>query len=349
MPYKSYEPNKTLDVLCQNYKDLNGELKELKKDKKADKKKIKELESQLKEKGKKIKGLVDKDMSAVENNFKKHFTQIDTWLGQGSKALSESKAALKKLQSDPTATKEQGLATIALPRLQALSRQASQDANDYGQSWFKWRGWNGKQTYDLDKTVVEDFAKLRRKIMTEQKQIQSKINKLELMVKDADSVKKEAESLGSRAAATLSQTQTDWAILRTDMNNEYKRIRGEAGGLAYSTFERNMESLRTNATNPDINEALANMLGDVWQNAIGCVKFYLQIHKSLDTRFKSQLRKMDKAFKDDPVVKKEIAKCQELVDKAHTDKTVAENALKQGAKYNAAIQKAAQKAAKSKK
>ncbi len=345
VPYKSYEPSKTVEVICQNYKELVKEIKDLKKAK-GDKKKIKKLEEQLKTRGQKISKLIDKDFSAIEANFKKHFAQVDTWLGQAAKALSESKKALENLQNNPTSTRDQGLASIALPRLQSLATQASQDADDYGASWFRWRGWNGTKSFNLDKSVVEDAYKLRRKLMSEQKQVQTKIKKLELMVKDAKAVKDEAESLGSRTASSLTKTRTDLAILRTDLNNEYKRIRNEAGGLALSTFERNIESLQTYASSPDITLDLANAVNDVWANAMACVRFYIQIHKSMETRFKSGLRKVDKELAEDATVKKELAKCHELVDKAHTDRTVTENALKQGAKYNATIQKAGRKAAK---
>lgn len=268
--------------------------------------------------------------------------KIEKLLGDGTKAVQNAKDALKRFQANPSLTKDQGEAEIAVPRLQALVKQAQDDSLDYGKSWFAWREWNGKSTYGLDDSVIKDFFADRRKLMTEQKQVGSKIDKLELLVKAAEGVKKEAQSEGKLATKALSQSRTEMAILRTDMGIVYKRIQDEKG-KSLSVFVQNCQSLAKNAAGGPVSADIAGLCADIWVNAVACVKFYREIHKSLEERLKSQLKVLDPAVLEDDVVKKELLACKALVDKANTDKVTAENALKVAANNNAKIQKTAAK------
>ena len=203
-----YAPVKTtsVDVLVRSFKELNSEIKELEK-KKGDKKKVADLKKELDEKGKKIEKKLGDDIKAIHANGKKHFQNVDQWLGQAEGFLKTAKESVTKFEK----TKDHSLVLVVEggpATIRHLLDEAKSDADDFGKSWFEYRAYN-PTSQGLDDKYAKSFAKARMDLMGESKGYGAKVGKIENLVSEAQSLVKLVKSLDQRELHDIEDDRKD--------------------------------------------------------------------------------------------------------------------------------------------
>src|SRR5262249_30094351 len=156
-------------------------LDDLQKDKKADKKAIKALQDALDKQGEKVKAELGEGMKAVRENYNDHSLKIEGYATECANGLKRSQDSLKKFEDapNPLGGSDFDMATYAAGYIKTLVDLANKDADEYGKSWFEYRGFNGSGGYGVDAAFLKDFTTARMNLMNEQKTINTKINTME--------------------------------------------------------------------------------------------------------------------------------------------------------------------------
>jgi hypothetical protein len=265
MPYAPVKTT-TVETMIRSYTELKGDIAELEK-KKGDKKKIADLKKELDEKGKKIEKKLSDDIKAIHASGKKHFQNVDQWLGQAEgflKTAKESAATFEKTKDHSLVmVVEGGPATI-----RHLLDEAKSDADDFGKSWFEYRTYNPTSAIKgqaLDDKYVKPFAKERMDLMGESKGYVAKVGKIENLIGEAQSLVKLVKSLDQRelhdieddrkdakqVAAAIAKIKTEADISKGKAESNAKGIAGAASQTSCTkemfqtcqSFMKNMISL----------------------------------------------------------------------------------------------------------
>ena len=149
---------KGTDQAIKDIKALNKNLESM--TKKKDKPGIKMAEKNLAKVVKDASKVVKAAIEGSEKNFKQHQKQIQAYFKACKDAMKASESALKKFQDNPMKTSDGDLAGYAEGYIKTIHGLAEQDADDYGKSWFKVRGFNNAG--DIDKKLGKRFQQARR-------------------------------------------------------------------------------------------------------------------------------------------------------------------------------------------
>lgn len=211
MAYKAYPIDQINDLGAQ-YKKTKVELEKLVKEK-ADKTKIANVQKSLENQGKLISKKLETDIAGVAVNFKEHALKADKYVAMAADALKGAKAGLKSFSADPNRAmhkKEFDAATEPAGYIKLLHTSMVADADDYGKSWFGYRGYNGSgPAHSLDKSVVAKFNASVGKLMNDQKGLTAKIAKIDALAKEAEIIKNQALSLAREGEGDLEALVTE--------------------------------------------------------------------------------------------------------------------------------------------
>lgn len=288
MGYKSY-PATEAQKLCAEYKKKAGEFEQLKKSK-GDKNKIKEAEKEVDLLGKKIAQKLEGDITAVASSFKGHAVKVDTALTDMIKEYKLGEAGLKAFEKNPDMRTNQKLFDVAAKtgeRMKRVYDAAKQDANEFGKSWFEYREFNPTNAYKIDKKYTAKFSATVGKIMNEQKPFTSKLQKMEVMIK-------QGETLADRA-----RTAVNAALGATNAGKK------ESEKLAQNTGKILNDMINKKGTNYAVVEQAEKTIGsmmksnpkgtpDVIRNSDSLQKNAIAGHKYLQTGWRA-IEKLTKA------------------------------------------------------
>ncbi len=305
MAYTAYTMD-TINSLGAEYKKLKVELEKLEKAK-GDKKKIAEMKKELDAKGKVIAKKLDTDIAGVAVNFKEYALKVERYLTEAQKSLNGAKTALKNFASDPNPAmfrKELEAATQPASFIKTMYDVMVEDTKDYGKSWFGYRGYNGSgPAHSLDKTVVANFNKQVGKLMNDQKQCGTKVEKIGSLAKEAEAIKNQALALAKEGLG-----------MSKAMAEEAKRLAAGTAELLNKVVKHdkmNLTSIEGKANS--IEKGLSQkkeVYGDQYRRNIesmykDCVathKFHVESWRSMEKMVKGAEKRMAKAT--DPTVAK---------------------------------------------
>jgi hypothetical protein len=308
MPYKAMPT----DAVIKMADDMNKKVKKLKELEKAKGEKAqiaaltKEIETESKAIGKKL----DDDIGQVKKNAIEHFEKIDAWLGQCEGFLTTAKESLERFkksgQSGEMSVIEGGPGTIT-----AMAKIAQTDADDFGKSWFQYRGLNpSSPPMNLDKKYCANFSKVRSDTMNSQKSFGAKIDRMEMLSKQAEGIVKLAKAVAAGNVADIAESRKEAETLRKEVEILAKEV--EAPKVGMGSLRQNVDTIGKAAKLKTTTKDHHNMLQGILKNAIA-------IHKGIGNRVKTMtdLIKNAKAGFDADTLKD--GKVKAAVDEADKD------------------------------
>lgn len=211
MAYKAYPIDQINDLGAQ-YKKTKVELEKLTKEK-GDKKQIATLQKSLENQGKLIQKKLETDIAGVVVNFKEHALKADKYVAMAADSLKIAKKGLEGFSDDPNRTMHRKRfldATDPAGVIKLYHTMMADDADDYGKSWFGYRGYNGTgPSHSLDKSIVAKFNSIVGKLMNDQKGVATKISKIDGLAKEAEVIKNQAESLAKEFEGATDALETE--------------------------------------------------------------------------------------------------------------------------------------------
>lgn len=320
MPYKSC-PTAAVEKMGDDLKNLDKKLKALEKAK-GDKNQIaalkKEIESDSKAMGKKL----DDDIGQVNKNSIEHFQNIDSWVGQCVGFLKTSKDALERFKKTGSVgemmTIEGGPGTIM-----QMAKIATKDADEFGKSWFQYRTFNPTAN-GLDKKFCANFYKVRTDIMNQQKGYGAKIDRMEMLSKEAEGVIKLAKAAASQQGRDVDEARKDADSMRMEVAALLTDII-KTPKINFDNLQQNCDTIAKGAAQKTATKDHYAMLQSVFKNAVA-------IHKGISTRVKSigeLIKNGEGALAADEL---KDAKVKGSIDLAKKDQTAAKAKLDEATK-----------------
>ena len=216
MPYATISDS-TIKVMVTSWTALQTEIAAMKKDKKADKKKIAELEKRLGEKGQAIVKKSVEDITLARKSFVEHSMKVDNWLGDCNHALAASKEAAKRMEAT-NSTKDMDEAGSAETKIAEIAKAAKTDNDELGASWF---GYRGGVVDSVDKKYGDPMKAVRNEIIAAEKILKSKLVQMETLVGQATAVKESAKRLLIGGLNFVEENHAEAAKIETDMKNQH--------------------------------------------------------------------------------------------------------------------------------
>ncbi|MEI7686028.1 MAG: hypothetical protein WCL32_13460 [Planctomycetota bacterium] len=288
MAYTAY-PKSGSAAEVAAYTKVRKELEELKK-KKGDKNKIKELEKEVASKGKLLSDKLLADIKGVSVNFSQHATKIDAALGAIMKEYKAGEVGLESFKKNPDMRQNMAnydLAAKTGERLKAILEGIKQDADEFGKCWFEYRGYNPMKHDNIEKAYADGFSGQVGKLMSAQKTVTSKISKMELFVKQGETLANTAKTFNQKALgqANAGKTESDKLAKETagilyQMNN--KRGANFNGIVQNETTAKGVIEHNAKPT-PDIVKNLEGIL----QNSIACHKLLTNSWRTIEKLVKN--------------------------------------------------------------
>lgn len=275
MAYKAY-PKAGFEKLGVEYKNTKVDLEKLKKAK-GDKKQIANMEKKLDALGKQCAEKLEADIAGVAVNFKEHATKADKFAGAFVAEFKKAEQLLKTWSANANMLTN-GRTYQALEQSVAATKQivaqAKADADDYGKSWFEYRGLSpANPAYQLDSKYSKKFNDSVGKLMNAGKPVTAKISKMEVETKRADSLLDRAKSVQNQALGSEKAQLAEAKKLATEtstMINDMQNKKGEN----LKSIEQNNETINGLLNNKKTvwNEALVKNVQSLRQNAINNLK-----------------------------------------------------------------------------
>ncbi|MGN6368100.1 MAG: hypothetical protein ACTHN5_07565 [Phycisphaerae bacterium] len=219
MPYPVISDS-TTKTMVTSWVALQKEIAEMKKDKKADKKKIAELEKQLDLKGQNITKKALADIGMARKSFVDHATKVDKWLGDCNQALKASKDAAAQMERTHS-TNDMDKAGYAEGYIAEIAKMAKADNDELGASWFSYRGGIVDQ---IDKKYGDPMKAIRNEMIAAEKNIKNKILQMETLAQQAKAVKESAKRSLLGGLNFKEETQAEAAKVETDMKTQHDSV-----------------------------------------------------------------------------------------------------------------------------
>jgi hypothetical protein len=183
----------TADTLKRNLDSLQKEIADLKK---TDKKKAAELEKTLPPKIQTFLKKIGDDIKIAKAGATTMALQVENFHTQALKFLAIAKTTLATYQKTRAGSDllviEGGPATI-----KSMADLGAKEMNDFAVTWDCYRAWNSG-----DPKLTAEFNTLRNGIMETTKTCRGKVNHIETLIAEAESLKKAAKEASSMTLAT---------------------------------------------------------------------------------------------------------------------------------------------------
>ena len=196
----------SVETLIRAYKELAQELQTLEKGK-GDKKKINDMVKQLQEKGKKIETTLNQGIDSIYSAAKKHFLTVNKGLVQAELTIKNARAAVDRFSSSLD-SEEIKLVGSAPTTLRALLKKLQEDAQDLESSWDDYQSFNPVKK-GLDDQYAKTFSQTRTSLINGTKASANNIERLKLMVEEAETQVKEISTLAKQSSNLLYEARTD--------------------------------------------------------------------------------------------------------------------------------------------
>jgi hypothetical protein len=213
-PYPSFDGAVAVGMLT-DYQARKQELEAIKKDK-ARKAQIPTKTEELELKGRAIEAQLLRELALMQKSHVTHLKRIEFW----QKACKDYLVLGKKhldLYERGRQQKDHDMATYALPTIQSVLKIAEEDDDQYGKSWFFYRGLNVERQYDLDSKFAEGFNTGIGQLMAEGKDATLRIRKMQQYVVQAEALKKAALRLAAEGGRDTEDAKKEAAELAKKM------------------------------------------------------------------------------------------------------------------------------------
>lgn len=319
---------KDTDKSIKEIKALRKNLEDAKK--KKDKNAIKVAEKNLDKCVKDASKVVKAAIEGAEKNFKAHQKQVAAYFKMCKDYLKIAQKALKNQDTD--------VASYGVPSIKSVSDLAEKDADDYGKSWFKVRGFNNAG--DVDPKVGDDFNKRVGVLMNNGKFVTQQVQQMKSWLQEAESLADEAKRLARQGLEDIEDARKraqkladEVAAIHDNMRNHHKQ------GLNQLTGR--VKSLQDWAgRDPSmITAKLASNLKSIYTDAMACMQGLFQQETAIKNKCEMVKSGFSKTEMKDGDISKSIKAALNTQKTAEKDVKMAEKAVKMATAHYTKIQK----------
>jgi hypothetical protein len=234
----------TIETMTTSLRALEKMIDTMKKDKKADKKKLAELQKEQGIKAANIAKKFNEDMKTIKGNFTTSSLLIEKQLAQSAQFIQAGKKALDTYLK----TRDKGQLLVLdglVGTVKQIFESADAEMNDFGGSWNEYRELNT----GVDPKLVAEGSKLRTDIIETTKSLRAKVKKMESAVAEAEAIKKQADNASSLVLKSpgekLKEVQD---LVRSLMAMDQKMRTGTKQTI--DSIVQNGEMFKTNVAGP---------------------------------------------------------------------------------------------------
>jgi len=182
----------TIDTMTTSLNALEKMIDTMKKDKKADKKKLADLQAEYALKSANIAKKFNEDMKTIKTGFNTSSLEIENYLTQAAQTIQAAKAALATYNK--TRDKLQLAIIDGGPGvMKHIFDSAELEMNNYGGSWNEYR----ELKTCVDPKLVTEGAAFRTGIIEATKSLRAKVKKIESACAEMQAIKKQADDSSS--------------------------------------------------------------------------------------------------------------------------------------------------------
>lgn len=300
MAYTAYPKSGSANEV-KAYTTVRKSLEELKK-KKGDKNQIKNLEKEVAVKGKLLSDKLLADVKGVAVNFNQHAVKVDAALGAMMKEQKAGEVGLASFQKNPDMRQNMANYDVAAKtgeRLKSILEGVKADADEFGKCWFEYRGYNPMKHDNIEKAYADPFSGQVGKLMSAQKTVTSKISKMELLVKQGETLANAAKTFNQKALGQTNAGKTEADKLAKETAGILFQMNNKRGANFNGIVQNETTAKGVIDHSPKPTPDIVKNLDGILQNSIACHKLLTNSWRTIEKLVKAAKANLGKATDTD--------------------------------------------------